>query len=132
MKIKITESQLQKLRKVISEGNTAIDDLNNIIDPSDFTVNEDFTVVTFSHVMLEGDMEDNDISARVMIDKILYTYDGEQDVTGFASTWAIKDVYSGDDLSLGLVINNRVAEVMNTKYSKYIGVVISEYDVIIE
>jgi hypothetical protein len=132
VKIKITESQLQKLRKVISEGNTAIDDLNNIIDPSDFTVNEDFTVVTFSHVMLEGDMEDNDISARVMIDKILYTYDGEQDVTGFASTWAIKDVYSGDDLSLGLVINNRVAEVMNTKYSKYIGVVISEYDVIIE
>ena len=132
MKIKITESQLQKLRKVISEGNTAIDDLNNIIDPSDFTVNEDFTVVTFRHVILEGDMEDNDISVRVMIDKILYTYDGQQDVTGFASTWAIKDVYSGEDLSLGHVINNRVAEVMNKKYTKYIGIEISEWDIIIE
>ena len=132
MKIKITESQLQKLRKVISEGNTAIDDLNNIIDPSDFTVNEDFTVVTFRSVMLEGDMEDNDISVRVMIDKILYTYDGQQDVTGFASTWAIKDVYSGEDLSLGHVINNRVAEVMNKKYTKYIGIEISEWDIIIE
>ena len=132
MKIKITESQLQKLRKVISEANTAIDDLNNIIDPSDFTVNEDFTVVTFRSVILEGDMEDNDISVRVMIDKILYTYDGAQDVTSFAMTWAIKDVYSGEDLSLGYVINNKVAEVMNAKYSKYIGVTVSEFDVIIE
>lgn len=132
MKIKITESQLNNLRKVISEGNTAIDDLNNLIDPSDFTVNEDYTVVTFRHVILEGNVEDNDISVRVMIDKILYTYYGEQDVTSFAMTWAIKDHYTGEDLSLGHVINNKVADVMNAKYSKYIGVVISEYDVIIE
>jgi hypothetical protein len=132
VKIKITESQLQKLRKVISEANTAIDDLNNIIDPSDFTVNEDFTVVTFRNVILEGDMEDNDISVRVMIDKILYTYYGEQDVTSFAMTWALKDVYSGEDLPLGYVINNKVADVMNAKYSKYIGVTVSEFDVIIE
>jgi hypothetical protein len=132
VKIKITESQLQKLRKVISEANTAIDDLNNIIDPSDFTVNEDFTVVTFRNVILEGDMEDNDISVRVMIDKILYTYYGEQDVTSFAMTWALKDVYTGEDLPLGYVINNKVADVMNAKYSKYIGVTVSEFDVIIE
>ncbi len=132
MKIKITESQLKNLKKVISEGNTAIDDLNNLIDPSDFTINEDFTVVTFRHVILEGDMVDNDISVRVAIDKVLYTYDGEQDVTGFALTWAIKDVYSGEDLSLGYVINNAVSQVMNAKYSKYIGVEVSEYDIIIE
>jgi hypothetical protein len=132
VKIKITESQLQKLRKVISEGNTAIDDLNNIIDPSDFTVEEDYTVVTFRHVILEGDIEDSDVSVRVGIDKILYTYYGEQDVTSFAMTWAIKDIYSGEDLSLGHVINNRVAEVMNKKYTKYIGIEISEWDIIIE
>ena len=132
MKIKITESQLKNLKKVVSEGNTAIDDLNNLIDPSDFTVNEDFTVVTFRNVILEGDMVDNDISVRVVIDRVLYTYDGEQDVTGFASMWAIKDVYSGEDLSLGYVINNRVADIMNAKYSKYIGVEVSEFDVIIE
>lgn len=132
MKIKITESQLNNLKKVISEGNTAIDDLNNLIDPSDFTVNEDFTVVTFRNVILEGDMVDNDISVRVVIDRVLYTYDGEQDVTGFASTWAIKDVYSGEDLSLGYVINNRVADIMNAKYSKFIGVKVSDFDIIIE
>lgn len=132
MKIKITESQLKNLKKVISEGNTAIDDLNNLIDPSDFTINEDFTVVTFRNVILEGDMVDNDISVRVVIDRVLYTYDGEQDVTGFALTWAIKDVYSGEDLSLGYVINNAVSQVMNAKYSKYIGVEVSEYDIIIE
>lgn len=132
MKIKITENQLRRLKKVINEANTALDDLNNLIDPSDFTVNEDFTVVTFRHVILEGDIEDSDVSVRVGIDKILYTYYGEQDVTSFAMTWAIKDVYSGEDLSLGHVINNRVSEIMNAKYSKYIGVQISEYDVIIE
>lgn len=132
MKIKITENQLRRLKKVINEANTALDDLNNLIDPSDFTVEEEFTVVTFRHVILEGDIEDSDVSVRVGIDKILYTYYGEQDVTSFAMTWAIKDVYSGEDLSLGHVINNRVSEIMNAKYSKYIGVEISEYDVIIE
>lgn len=132
MKIKITENQLRRLKKVINEANTALDDLNNLIDPSDFTVEEDFTVVTFRHVILEGDIEDSDVSVRVGIDKILYTYYGEQDVTSFAMTWAIKDIYSGEDLSLGHVINNRVSEIMNAKYSKYIGVQISEYDVIIE
>lgn len=132
MKIKITENQLRRLKKVINEANTALDDLNNLIDPSDFTVEEEFTVVTFRHVILEGDIEDSDVSVRVGIDKILYTYYGEQDVTSFAMTWAIKDVYSGEDLSLGYVINNRVSEIMNAKYSKYIGVEISEYDVIIE
>lgn len=132
MKIKITENQLRRLKKVINEANTALDDLNNLIDPSDFTVEEEFTVVTFRHVILEGDIEDSDVSVRVGIDKILYTYYGEQDVTSFAMAWAIKDVYSGEDLSLGHVINNRVSEIMNAKYSKYIGVKISEYDVIIE
>ena len=132
MKIKITENQLRRLKKVINEANTALDDLNNLIDPSDFTVEEDFTVVTFRHVILEGDIEDSDVSVRVGIDKILYTYYGEQDVTSFAMAWAIKDVYSGEDLSLGHVINNRVSEIMNANYSKYIGVKISEYDVIIE
>lgn len=132
MRIQITENQLKRLKKVINEANTALDDLNNLIDPSDFTVNEDFTIVTFRHVILEGDIEDSDVSVRVGIDKILYTYYGEQDVTSFAMTWAIKDVYSGEDLSLGHVINNRVSEIMNAKYSKYIGVEISEYDVIIE
>ena len=132
MKIKITESQLNNLKKVISEGNTAIDDLNNIIDPSDFTINEDYAVVTFKHVILEGDIEDNDISVRVLIDKVLYTYGGEQDVTGFALTWAIKDVYTGEDCRLGYTINNTVSQVMNAKYTKYIGVEVSEYDIIIE
>lgn len=132
MKIKITENQLRRLKKVINEANTALDDLNNLIDPSDFTVEDDFTVVTFRHVILEGDIEDSYVSVRVGIDKILYTYYGEQDVTSFAMAWAIKDVYSGEDLLLGHVINNRVSEIMNAKYSKYIGVKISEYDVIIE
>ena len=132
MKIKITESQLKNLKKVISEGNTVIDDLNNLINPSDFTINEEYTVVTFRHVILEGDMVENDISVRAAVDRVLYTYGGEQDVTGFALTWAIKDIYSAEDLPLGYLITDRVAKTMNAKYSKYIGVKVSEYDVIVE
>ncbi len=131
MKIKITESQLNNLRKVISEGNTAVDDLNNIIDLSDFTYESDYTRVTFDKVMLEGDIEDG-LSVLLSIDKIIYYYDGEQDVTGFASTWALKDFNSGEDLPLASYISIYVSEVINSKYTKYIGTQVSEWDVIIE
>lgn len=132
MKIQITESQLKRLQKVINEANTAVDNLNNLIDPSDFTIREGYTVVTFRHIILEGDMEDKDFNVRVLIDRILFTREGEQDVTDFAMDWAIIDNWTSDDLPLAYIIKDRVAKVMNAKYVKLIGAEISEYDVIIE
>ena len=132
MKIQITESQLKRLQKVINEANTAVDNLNNLIDPSDFTIREGYTVVTFRHIILEGDMEDKDFNVRVLIDRILFTREGEQDVTDFAMDWAIIDNWTSDDLPLAYIIKDRVAKVMNAKYTKLIGAEISEYDVIIE
>ena len=132
MKIQITESQLKRLQKVINEANTAVDNLNNLINPSDFTIKDGYTVVTFRHVILEGDMEDKDFTVRVLIDRILFTRDGEQDVTNFAMDWAIIDHWTSDDLPLAYIIKDRVSKVMNVKYTKLIGVEISEYDVIIE
>ena len=131
MKITITESQLKRLKKVINEANTVIDDLNNRIDPAQFTFDKEFTTVTFNKVMLEGDIEDG-LSVLVSIDKVLYEYYGEKDVTSFAKTWAIKDIYTGDDLPLGMDISIHIADVMNKKYTKYLGVNITEWDIIIE
>lgn len=131
MKITITESQLKRLKKVINEANTVIDDLNNRIDPTQFTFEKEFTTVTFNKVMLEGDIEDG-LSVLVSIDKVLYEYYGEKDVTEFANTWAIKDIYTGNDLPLGVGISLHIADVMNKKYTKYLGVNITEWDIIIE
>lgn len=131
MKITITESQLKRLKKVINESNTVIDNLNNLIDPAQFIFEKEFTTVTFNKVMLEGDIEDG-LNVLVSVDKILYEYYGEQDVTSFANTWAIKDIYTGDDLPLGTDISLHVANMMNKKYTKYLGVNISEWDIIIE
>lgn len=131
MKITITESQLKRLKKVINEANTVIDDLNNRIDPAQFIFEKEFTTVTFNKVMLEGDIEDG-LSVLVSIDKVLYEYYGEKDVTEFANIWAIKDIYTGDDLPLGTDISIHVANIMNKKYTKYLGVNITEWDIIIE
>jgi len=131
VKITITESQLKRLKKVINEANTVIDDLNNRIDPAQFIFEKEFTTVTFNKVMLEGDIEDG-LSVLVSIDKVLYEYYGEKDVTEFANTWAIKDIYTGDDLPLGMGISLHIADVMNKKYTKYLGVNITEWDIIIE
>lgn len=131
MKITITESQLKRLKKVINEANTVIDDLNNRIDPAQFIFEKEFTTVTFNKVMLEGDIEDG-LSVLVSIDKVLYEYYGEKDVTSFANTWAIKDIHTGDDLPLGIDISIHLANMMNKKYTKYLGVNITEWDIIIE
>lgn len=130
MKIQITESQLKKLQKVINEGNTAIDDLNNLINPKLFTFEKDFTVVTFNNIILEGDIDDG-LSVIVNIDKVFDTYRGEQDVTNFAMAWAIWDYDTGEDQSLGMYISIHIANVMNKDYTKYLGVEISEWDVIL-
>jgi hypothetical protein len=134
VKITITESQLKRLKKVINESNTVIDNLNNLIDYSEFNFEvegSEHTRVTFNKIMLEGDINDG-LSVLVSIDKILYTYDGEKDVTKFASVWAIKDHYTGDDLPLGTSISHHVADVMNKKYTKYLGIKVTDWDVIIE
>jgi hypothetical protein len=132
VKIQITESQLKRLQKVINEANTAVDNLNNLMDPSDFTIKDGYTVVTFRHIILEGDMEDKDFNVRALINRVLFTKEGEQDVTDFAMDWAIIDNWTSDDLPLGYIIKDRVAKVMNAKYLKLIGAEITEYDVIIE
>lgn len=128
MKIKITESQLKNLRKVINERNTALDDLNNFINPKIFEYKKDFTTVTFDNIILEGDIDDG-LNVNVSIDKVLHNDD---DVTSFAKAWAIKDYDTGDELTLGYYLSLHVADILNQNYTKYIGTDISEYDIYFE
>ena len=70
MKVVINESQLLRL----FEANTLVDNLNNLIDPKKFIYEFGYgdTFILPSSVMIEGDIQDEDISVRVEIGKVIY------------------------------------------------------------
>lgn len=129
MKIQITESQLNRLHKVINEANTAIDNLNNLINPREVFVTTGFVVVSFQSIIIEGSIKDDDLSVRAMIDKI--KYDGK-DVTEFALAWALRDEWTSEDLPLGTQICIDISNFVNKEALSLVGSKVSEYDVILE
>ena len=70
MKVVINESKLLRL----FEANTLVDNLNNLIDPKKFIYEFGYgdTFILPSSVMIEGDIQDEDISVRVEIGKVIY------------------------------------------------------------
>ena len=130
MKIQITENQLNRLRQSINEVNTAMDNLNNMINVDDFTfTNEAPLVITFNNVMVEGSIKDGDLHVMASIDKIKHD---NKDVTSFALNWAIRDQWTSEDLPLGMLLSLYIVDVMNRNYLSLIGGKITEYDVTIE
>lgn len=130
MKIQITENQLNRLRQSLNEVNTAMDNLNNMINVDDFTfTNEVPLVITFNKVMVEGSVQDDDLHVMASIDKIKYD---NKDVTNFALNWAIRDQWTSEDLPLGMLLSLYIVDVMNRNYLSLIGGKITEYDVTIE
>ena len=130
MKIQITENQLNRLRQSLNEVNTAMDNLNNMINVDDFTfTNEVPLVITFNKVMIEGSVQDDDLHVMASIDKIKYD---NKDVTNFALNWAIRDQWTSEDLPLGMLLSLYIVDVMNRNYLSLIGGKITEYDVTIE
>jgi len=130
VKIQITENQLNRLRQSLNEVNTAMDNLNNMINVDDFTfTNEAPLVITFNKVMIEGSVQDDDLHVMASIDKIKYD---NKDVTNFALNWAIRDQWTSEDLPLGMLLSLYIVDVMNRSYLSLIGGKITEYDVTIE
>jgi hypothetical protein len=129
VKIQITESQLNRLHKVINEANTAIDNLNNLINPKEVFVTTGFVAVSFQSIIIEGSIKDDDLSVRAMIDKI--KYDGK-DVTEFALAWALRDEWTSEDLPLGTQICIDISNFVNKEALSLVGSKVSEYDVILE
>ena len=127
MKIILTESQVQRLIEV----NTAIDNLNNTINPTDYTYQFGWgeSYIIPSMVSLEGDISDKDVQVRVTVDKVIYK--GE-DVTEFAVNYTL---YSGDydvDTPLAFDFKNYIVNLVNSKVLRLVNQEISDYDVILE
>jgi len=127
MKIILTESQVQRL----IEANTALDNLNNTINPADYTYEFGWgeSYIIPSMVSLEGDISDEDVQVRVTVDKVIYR--GE-DVTDFAINYAL---YSGDydgDTPLAFDFKNYIVKLINSKVLRLVNQEIMEYDVILE
>jgi len=127
MKIILTESQVQRL----IEANTALDNLNNTINPADYTYEFGWgeSYIIPSMVSLEGDISDEDVQVRVTVDKVIYR--GE-DVTDFAINYAL---YSGDydgDTPLAFDFKNHIVRLINSKVLRLVNQEIMEYDVILE
>lgn len=127
MKIILTESQVQRL----IEANTPLDNLNNTINPADYTYEFGWgeSYIIPSMVSLEGDISDEDVQVRVTVDKVIYR--GE-DVTDFAINYAL---YSGDydgDTPLAFDFKNHIVKLINSKVLRLVNQEIMEYDVILE
>jgi len=127
MKIILTESQVQRL----IEANTALDNLNNTINPADYTYEFGWgeSYIIPSMVSLEGSISDEDVQVRVTVDKVIYR--GE-DVTDFAINYAL---YSGDydgDTPLAFDFKNYIVKLINSKVLRLVNQEIMEYDVILE
>ena len=130
MKIQITENQLNRLRQSLNEVNTAMDNLNNMINVDDFTFTKELPlVITFNNVMVEGSIKDDDLHVMASIDKIKHD---NKDVTNFALYWAIRDQWTSEDLPLGMLLCINIANIINKNYLSLIGGEITEYDVTIE
>ena len=113
MKIQITENQLNRLRQSLNEVNTAMDNLNNMINVDDFTFTKELPlVITFNNVMVEGSIKDDDLHVMASIDKVKYD---NKDVTNFALNWAIRDQWTSEDLPLGMLLCINIANITKQK-----------------
>ena len=100
MKILITEKQLKRL----SEANTLLDNLNNRIDPNNFSYEFGWrdSIVIPHEVLMEGSIEDKDITVHVNIGEVIYE---GQDVTQFANNYVF---WSGEGNDSELAYNYKM------------------------
>lgn len=100
MKILITEKQLKRL----SEANTLLDNLNNRIDPNNFSYEFGLrdSIVIPHEVLMEGSIEDKDITVHVNIGEVIYE---GQDVTQFAKNYVF---WSGEGNDSELAYNYKM------------------------
>ena len=121
MKILITEKQLKRL----SEANTLLDNLNNMIDPNKFSYEYGWkdSIIIPHEVFMEGSIEDEDITVHVSIGKVKYQ---GQDVTSFAKDYVFWS--DNEDTQLAYVYKTVIADKIN-QLLRVTPIRISEWDV---
>lgn len=125
MKIVISEKQLKNIQKSLTEEKDQLGILNNYM-PSELVYKNGNTKVYLKDIELIGEIDDVSIEAKVS--KIVHD---DVDVSGFAKEWSIIDMYTSDDLPLGMLIKIFIVDNIDNIVKKALPLNLTEYDVVL-
>jgi len=125
VKIVISEKQLKNIQKSLTEEKDQLGILNNYM-PSELVYKNGNTKVYLKDIELMGEIDDVSIEAKVS--KIVHD---DVDVSGFAKEWSIIDMYTSDDLPLGMLIKIFIVENIDNMVKKALPLNLTEYDVVL-
>ena len=125
MKIVISEKQLKNIQKSLTEEKDQLGILNNYM-PSELVYKNGYTQVYLKDIELMGEIDDVSVEAKVS--KIVHD---DVDVSGFAKEWSIIDMYTSDDLPLGVLIKIFIVDNIDNIVKKALPLNLTEYDVVL-
>jgi hypothetical protein len=125
VKIVISEKQLKNIQKSLTEEKDQLGILNNYM-PSELVYKNGNTQVYLKDIELMGEIDD--VSIEVKVSKIVHD---DVDVSGFAKEWSIIDMYTSDDLPLGMLIKIFIVDNIDNIVKKALPLNLTEYDVVL-
>jgi len=125
VKIVISEKQLKNIQKSLTEEKDQLGILNNYM-PSELVYKNGNTKVYLKDIELIGEIDD--VSIEVKVSKIV---NDDVDVSGFAKEWSIIDMYTSDDLPLGMLIKIFIVDNIDNIVKKALPLNLTEYDVVL-
>jgi hypothetical protein len=125
VKIVIFEKQLKNIKKSLTEEKDQLGILNNYM-PSELVYKNGYTQVYLKDIELMGEIDDLSVEAKVS--KIVHD---DVDVSGFAKEWSIIDMYTSDDLPLGVLIKIFIVDNIDNIVKKALPLNLTEYDVVL-
>jgi hypothetical protein len=123
MDLILNESQYKR----IFESDNVITKLNNMINSEIHEIKDNYVTVILDSIELVGNIESID-EVIVRISKVYYH---KQDVTNFAINYVFFSEYDNES-ALSYKVKHRVETLLNKKYLKYVGIEVSEYDILIQ
>src|SRR5210317_2209187 len=94
--------------------------------PSELVYKNGYTQVYLKDIELMGEIDDVSVEAKVS--KIVHD---DVDVSGFAKEWSIIDMYTSDDLPLGMLIKIFIVDNIDNIVKKALPLNLTEYDVVL-
>jgi hydrogenase maturation factor HypE len=120
MEFILNESQYKR----IFESNTVIDNINNLINSDVHEIKIDFVSIILDKIIISGDVD----SIDYVVAKISKIYYRGQDVTEFSFHYIFSD-YNENEGDLSYDLKNKIANILNRKYLKYINTEVSDYQI---
>jgi hypothetical protein len=123
MDLILNESQYKR----IFESDNVITKLNNMINSEIHEIKDNYVTVILDSIELVGNIESID-EVVVKISKVYYH---KQDVTNFAMNYVFFSEHDNES-ALSYKVKHRVESLLNKKYLKYVGIEVSEYEILIQ